>query len=573
MANIDTYLQAIMDAVYGEQVRGSIHDAIALINDVSEAVLTIGTAVTSPTSSSTGFFEDSLYVNSITWDLWKCTGTDTWSLEGNIKGETGNGIVSVVKTSTSDLVDTYTILFTDGTHTTFDVTNGKSIVSIAKTSTSGLVDTYTITFNDTTTTTFTVTNGIDGNRWFRGTDISGKAVNPTVYVNSGITDARPNDYYLNPSEGAVYYCVTGGDAATATWSYELTMSGGGGGGNLADLGDVDLTGLDDGMILMYDATSTKWEAKAIVFSDLTDVVINSPADGELMTYDSTAGKWKNKKPDKSFVRYAGAINFADLVTYANTYLTEEYEDAFFLMRTSGTIGTGEASSYWSSNFHDGDEIPADSHIAVININRGTLNPAVYKYDDFGGFVDLSTVDEKRMITENDAFNPNKTYTAGEWLIHQGVLYKVITACTGITPPNATYYEPQTIEEALDALNSDIVALNTHQSLTISAGSVNFSIISKSGYRVGNHIHAEVYGTLNATTSEGNTFPYFTIAGIKKPTANMYVGTIIILDNTAHPTIACAALATLQPNGYFTQKAKASVTTGERFSFIVDYYED
>lgn len=40
-------------------------------------------------------------------------------------GETGNGIASVVKTSTSGLVDTYTITYTDGTTSTFDVTNGK----------------------------------------------------------------------------------------------------------------------------------------------------------------------------------------------------------------------------------------------------------------------------------------------------------------------------------------------------------------------------------------------------------------------------------------------------------------
>ena len=37
---------------------------------------------------------------------------------------TSNGIVSVTKTGTSGLVDTYTITFTDGTTTTFDVTNG-----------------------------------------------------------------------------------------------------------------------------------------------------------------------------------------------------------------------------------------------------------------------------------------------------------------------------------------------------------------------------------------------------------------------------------------------------------------
>lgn len=40
-------------------------------------------------------------------------------------GATGNGIYSIVKTGTSGLVDTYTITFTDGTTTTFDVTNGQ----------------------------------------------------------------------------------------------------------------------------------------------------------------------------------------------------------------------------------------------------------------------------------------------------------------------------------------------------------------------------------------------------------------------------------------------------------------
>ena len=120
-----------------------------------------------------------------------------------------NSIVSIEKTNTIGLVDTYTITFTDGTTTTFTVTNGKDgidgingqpgkdghtpvitigengnwyidgvdtnkraegikgetgngIASIEKTKTEGLVDTYTITFTDGTTTTFTVTNGKDG---------------------------------------------------------------------------------------------------------------------------------------------------------------------------------------------------------------------------------------------------------------------------------------------------------------------------------------------------------------------------------------------------------------------------
>lgn len=55
MANIQQELAAIMAAVYGEQVRSSIHNAIEKINDVSEVVLTTGTLIDSPTSPTTGF--------------------------------------------------------------------------------------------------------------------------------------------------------------------------------------------------------------------------------------------------------------------------------------------------------------------------------------------------------------------------------------------------------------------------------------------------------------------------------------------------------------------------------------
>ena len=41
------------------------------------------------------------------------------------KGDTGNGIVSITKTGADGLIDTYTIVFTDGTSKTFTVTNGE----------------------------------------------------------------------------------------------------------------------------------------------------------------------------------------------------------------------------------------------------------------------------------------------------------------------------------------------------------------------------------------------------------------------------------------------------------------
>lgn len=111
----------------------------------------------------------------------------------NLKGETGttgatgNGIISISKTGTSKLVDTYTISFTSGATTTFQVTNGKGITKIEKTATSGLIDTYTITFNDATTSTFQVTNGAKGDKGDTGATPNITATATTLPAGSSAT--------------------------------------------------------------------------------------------------------------------------------------------------------------------------------------------------------------------------------------------------------------------------------------------------------------------------------------------------------------------------------------------------
>ena len=79
-------------------------------------------------------------------------------LEGE-QGKDGTNIKSVEKSASDGLTDTYTITLTDGSKSSFNVTNGKGISSISKTGSIGLDDIYTITYNDETTSTFTVQNG------------------------------------------------------------------------------------------------------------------------------------------------------------------------------------------------------------------------------------------------------------------------------------------------------------------------------------------------------------------------------------------------------------------------------
>ena len=355
MADISTELARILSAIYGEDVRGSIHDAIEKINDVSEVVLTTGTAVTGPSSSSTGFYDDSLYLNTDTFELWKCTGVNAWASQGILKGdpgEDGNGIASITKTATSGLVDTYTITYTDGTTSTFTVTNGE--------------------------------DGANGNKWYRGTGISGKSATPTVYPYSGVTDANVGDLFLNPTEGAIYACTVAGAAATAMWVYEMTLSGGGGG--TSDYPDLtnkpsinghtllgNQTGADLGLAnssdiptvdQTYSPTSTHAQSGTALADALTDYYDKSEIDAQ----------------EKNLVSYGGAVTFANLPALSAANMNK-----FWLVTDSFTT---------TSDFVVGAGVtmPADSHIAVIN--TGTDASPVYKYDDFGGFVDTSALQNK-----------------------------------------------------------------------------------------------------------------------------------------------------------------------------------
>lgn len=217
MADISQYLQAILEAVYGEQVRGSIHDAIDIINQASEVSISAGTAVSGPSSSSTGFFVGSMYINTTTYDLWKCVGTDSWQRLGNIRGI---GIASLVKTSTV-----------------------------------GNVDYYTITFDDGETETFTVTNGIDGANgsiWYKGTALTGQGTSIVGFP--GVI----NDFYLNSQTGGVYVCTKTGGAMVpdaAEWDYVMTLTGGGGGStilvidNLTSASSTDALSANQGRVL------------------------------------------------------------------------------------------------------------------------------------------------------------------------------------------------------------------------------------------------------------------------------------------------------------------------------------
>lgn len=324
MADISVYLAQILSAVYGEDVRGSIHDAIEIINDVSEVVLSTGTAITGPTSSSTGFYEDSLYLNTNTYELWKCVGTDTWTSLGVLKGAQGDP-------------------------------------------------------------------GLNGNRWYRGTGISGEAVNPTVYSGSGIAQANPNDFYLNNVEGAVYHCVTGGDPTTATWSFDFEMTGGGGGGSIVGWNQIQTsTGATKIAEITIDGNKTDVYAPngsggASSLNDLTDVTLTSPSNDQVLKYDGS--KWVNGAAS------AGGHNMLD-----NSTIISGIKGAITEGTTNDDVVSGYGVGVWANT---------DTNIILSEVNQGD--------------------------TEMGTWEDDSTWETGSrvgWLYHRA-LFKVLDTTNGV----------------------------------------------------------------------------------------------------------------------------------------------
>lgn len=189
-------------------------------------------------------------------DVSNETDSPNFSIETNpIYGPAGRGITSIVKTGTSGLVDTYTITYTDGTTSTFEITNGRGITNIAKTGTSGLIDTYTIYYNNGTTSTFTVTNGAQGPVGPQGPKGDPGTTDHTELTNKDAANQHP----MSSITGLVS-ALSGKQETLVSGTNIKTLNN----NSLLGSGNLDLDGLPDqtgknGKFLRTNGSVTTWE--------------------------------------------------------------------------------------------------------------------------------------------------------------------------------------------------------------------------------------------------------------------------------------------------------------------------
>lgn len=82
------------------------------------------------------------------------------TLIGNIKGKDGRGISKVEKTATTGVVDTYTITYTDGTHSTYELRNSDSIAIQRQIVPSAAIESSTTASQAYTAGDYMVVNGV-----------------------------------------------------------------------------------------------------------------------------------------------------------------------------------------------------------------------------------------------------------------------------------------------------------------------------------------------------------------------------------------------------------------------------
>lgn len=135
-------------------------------------------------------------------------------------GATGNGISTIAKTSTSGLIDTYTITYTNGNSSTFNVTNGKdgedgadgtsSTITVGTTTTGSEGTNASVTNSGTASAAvlnFTIPRGNTG---AQGTSVTGVTLQSTVGLQK--------TYRMSFSDGNHFdYIVTDGAAGATTW--------------------------------------------------------------------------------------------------------------------------------------------------------------------------------------------------------------------------------------------------------------------------------------------------------------------------------------------------------------------
>lgn len=245
------------------------------------------------------------------------------------KGDTGTGITSIAKTGTSGLIDTYTITYSDGTTSTYTVTNGKtayqSAVEGGYTGTEAEFEADLGNFGDLAESAATSAATASTKAGEAATSASNAASSETAAAGSAATATTKAGEAAASAADAAGYASTAstkaGEAATSASNAASSETAAAGSASTATTkaGEAAASAAD---AADYSEDSEAWavgqrggvdvpstdpayhnnakyyseQSGTHTFAGLQDVDINTGtlADGDVPVYNSTSAKWENK---------------------------------------------------------------------------------------------------------------------------------------------------------------------------------------------------------------------------------------------------------------------------------------
>ena len=503
MIDISTALQNILKAVYGRDVRESIHDAIYQINaNANEAIdlaqIKFGTAVNSPTDPITGYAENTVYLNVNTGIMWRLEG-GSWVKKGTFKS-----IDSISLTSTSGLIDTYTITFTDGSTSNYNVKNGedgKSITGITKTSTSGNVDHYDVNLSDGTTTSgFDVTNGTNGTNGKSIANISlastsGNVKSYDVFLDDGtktptgfsVEDGASSYLHIRysssfdgtgmvttPTDATVYIGILVSTSSVAptnpslyNWVRFIGKSGTGSGDMLATDYATKYPNTVDKAAALYDGTdeilANQLMKKSVYDADDDGVVDNAKhatnadnvgnADTPLLEKLSDSSGKLNYNGNALMLEAAQLANQAKLGEFVVNQKSNNVKELALHSNITTKLSKVDTTDNLSVELAKKINKPASATDGQVLTYNGTSNEWEAQ-DSKGGSQSIIS----------DAYDELKTYVAGEYCIYNNLLWKCLVQNNGQTPTEGTYWTNVSVANEIASVNSSLTVIGNETDL-------------------------------------------------------------------------------------------------------------
>ena len=410
----------------------------------------------------------------------------------------GKAISSVVKTGAvpPSLTDSYRINYNDGTHYDFTVTNGKGVTSIEKTSTSGLVDTYTITYNDSTTGTITVTNGKAitsiTDKWAVS---SSNTQTPSTWYNAA-PEMTPTNRYLWHYQVIAYNDNTSVDTTKAVvgvygdtgdaWYMWIKYAAN------EPTQDSDMVTIPNKWIGIYSGTSSTAPVHYTSY-DWYEYKGEKGDTGDAAEVTSTAivyqasesgttvptGTWVDTVPtvvQGQFLWTRVTVNWNDgtsAVWYSVSYVAIDGEGSpgsQTPLVDSGSGVVGTATAYSRQDHQHPLNVPSSGEPAMDGTaSRG--NADTYSRSDHVHPTDTS----RARVADMAAAYSQRTYAKGELCIYENVLYRCKDGIPTAEAWNSSHWETTNIGVELGDLNGAINTDTLHDtktSITSDPASIN-----------------------------------------------------------------------------------------------------